>query len=65
MLDSIKRLTQHLEVNVRTRNEWEHAIIAGFDIWRELVANAGGAVRYDLENRKMSYLGKTGPTESS
>ncbi len=65
LLDSIKRLTQHLEVSVRTRNDWEQAIIGGFDTWRELVANVGGVVRYDLENRKMTYLGKTGSTESS
>ncbi len=65
LLDSIKRLTEHLEVSIRTRNEWEQAIIGGFDIWRMLVAKGGGDARYDLENRTMTYLGKIGTTVSS
>lgn len=65
LLDSIKRLTQHLEVNVRTRHDWEQAILGGFDMWRSLVANEGGVVRYDLEARTMSYVGKAAPIESS
>jgi NTP pyrophosphatase (non-canonical NTP hydrolase) len=65
LLDSIKRLTQHLEVRVRSRNEWEQAILRGFDVWRDLVKNGGGGVRYDLEQREMTYLGSTEGTASS
>lgn len=65
LLDSIKRLTAQLEVSVRSRLEWEQAILGGFDIWNRLVDAGGGVVRYDLENRTMTYIGKTASTASS
>lgn len=65
LLDAIKRLTAQLEVRVRSRREWEQAIISGFEIWRRLVREGGGVVRYDLENRTMTYYGKAASTASS
>lgn len=57
LLKTIKALTENLEVSIRTPKEWEIAILASFEIWRQLRANNGGRVSYDLENRRMEYLG--------
>lgn len=55
LLESIKLLTANLEVKVRTRAEWERAILEGFRIWRDLTNIGPGVVRYDLEQRSMTY----------
>jgi NTP pyrophosphatase (non-canonical NTP hydrolase) len=65
LLDTLKRMTERLEVGIRSTGEWEKAIIDGFDMWRLLRANGGGTVRYDLENRQMVYVEKTEATASS
>lgn len=61
LIDTIKQLTENLEVSVRTRNEWERAILEGFRIWRLLRANNGGVVRYDLETRRIDWIAPPRP----
>jgi len=43
-LNTIKSLTEHLEVSVRSLHTWERAILQGFDVWRQIVAHGGGIV---------------------
>ena len=49
LLRTIKDMTSHLEVSVRTEGEWERAIMTGFDIWRHVKANGKGKIYADLE----------------
>jgi hypothetical protein len=55
VLEDIRRLTAHLEVQVRTPAEWEQAILVGFEVWRELRKANGGRVTVDLLKRKLFY----------
>ena len=34
LLRTIKDMTSHLEVRCRTKGNWEHAILRGFELWR-------------------------------
>ncbi|MXY21880.1 MAG: nucleotide pyrophosphohydrolase [Dehalococcoidia bacterium] len=49
LLRTIKDMTSHLEVNARTEGDWERAIMAGFDIWRQVKAKGKGQIHADLE----------------
>ena len=49
LLRTIKDMTSHLEVSARTEGEWERAIMAGFDIWRQVKAKGRGRIHADLE----------------
>ncbi|WP_339879003.1 nucleoside triphosphate pyrophosphohydrolase family protein [Pseudidiomarina gelatinasegens] len=48
LLRTIKELTSHLEVSVRTHCQWERAILIGFEIWREIKDKKVGKVHCDL-----------------
>lgn len=58
LLRIIQDMTIHLEVRKRTPAEWEDAILQGFSVWREVVANNGGRLRINMSDRKISYLGE-------
>ena len=49
LLRNIRELTEHLEVARRTEADWEHAILRGFRIWREVRAAGEGRMHADLE----------------
>lgn len=49
LLRTIKDMTSHLEVRCRTEGDWEHAILTGFEIWREVRARGKGRLLADLE----------------
>lgn len=55
LLKTIQLLTEGVEVKRCTLGEWERAILHGFEIWRQLVANRGGKVDVDLDARQMNY----------
>jgi len=55
LLRHIERLTANLEVSDREMGEWADALIDGFRVWRQLVANDGGIVRGDLTTGLLSY----------
>ena len=48
LLRIINELTSRLEVRVRSSSEWERAILRGYDVWRHIRENKGGAIRCDL-----------------
>jgi NTP pyrophosphatase (non-canonical NTP hydrolase) len=56
LLQTIRLLTRGFEAERCTLGEWERAILLGFDVWRQLVANHGGRVAVDLDARTMTYI---------
>lgn len=58
LLRGCRRLTANLEVQRRTVGEWEHAILSGFHVFRELCAHDGGIVRGDLEAGTIEFVGR-------
>lgn len=57
LLRTIKGITSFLEVKVRSMNEWEHAILVGFEVWRQVLVNKGGIILVDLDLKELKYLG--------
>jgi hypothetical protein len=60
LLRTIKDMTSHLEVKLRTTGEWEQAILTGFMVWRTVHAGGGGRISVDLDARRLDYLGPAG-----
>jgi NTP pyrophosphatase (non-canonical NTP hydrolase) len=54
LLRTIKTMTSHLEVRSRTPWEWQHAILMGYDVWREVAKSGKGEVIVDLHKRTIS-----------
>jgi MazG C-terminal domain len=52
----IKEMTENFEVNVRSAKEWERAILKSYEIFRLLIANQGGRVKFDAIEKTISYL---------
>ena len=59
LLRTIQSMTSHLEVGEATAADWERAILEGFAVWRQVLANNGGEISVDLDARAISYLGAT------
>lgn len=57
LLRTIKGITSLLEVRERSLSEWQSAILMGFDVWREVLANGGGRILVDQDAKKLTYLG--------
>ena len=57
LLRTIKDMTSHLEVSARTEGDWERAIMAGFDIWRQVKAKGKGQIHADLEQGTIDLIG--------
>jgi NTP pyrophosphatase (non-canonical NTP hydrolase) len=57
LLRTIQSMTSHLEVGQATAAQWERAILAGFAVWREVMANHGGEISVNLDARLIRYLG--------
>lgn len=57
LLRTIQSMTSHLEVSVASAAQWERAILEGFAVWREVLANSGGKILVDLDARQIRYLG--------
>ncbi|MDX1109919.1 nucleotide pyrophosphohydrolase [Sinorhizobium medicae] len=55
LLRTIKSMVGHLEVGQCSLACWEAAILKGFQIWRQIVANRGGHVRIDLDESSIEY----------
>lgn len=55
LLQTIKAMTAHLEVNTCSMGEWERAILEGFAAWRQVVANQTGILTADMVSRRLVY----------
>lgn len=54
-LEMIQMAVSTTEVGVRTPADWEQAILAGFDMFRQLLANNGGTVHFDADVRMLTF----------
>lgn len=57
-LDALKmcrQMTAQLEVKERTRADWQYAILAGYEVFREVIAHRGGTISADLDRRTLTY----------
>jgi NTP pyrophosphatase (non-canonical NTP hydrolase) len=57
LLKTIKSMTANLEVSLCTFGDWEKAILAGYEVWREIEKNQGGRMSIDLNARSITYGG--------
>ncbi len=55
LLGQIKDMTNQYEVNVRTKKDWEKAILKGYSLFRDLAKNNGGEVHFDMLNQSAVY----------
>lgn len=55
LLRTIKSMVGRLEVGRCSLAEWEAAILKGFEIWRQMIANRGGLVKIDLDEGSIVY----------
>lgn len=55
LLKQVKNLTSGLEVSQRSLCDWEKAILAGYEVWRQVNQNGGGIISLDLNSRSISY----------
>lgn len=56
LLTTLRGMSAHLEVASQPPSHWRQAVIDGFAVWRELVANGGGRVHADLDQREIRYM---------
>jgi NTP pyrophosphatase (non-canonical NTP hydrolase) len=55
MLQTIRNMTEGLEVRIRSIHEWEVAIVHSFSVWRSLRAAEGGTLHLDLTARTITF----------
>ena len=48
-------MTSHLEVAQCTLGDWEKAILASYEVWRQVQKNQGGKVIVDLNARSIIF----------
>jgi hypothetical protein len=58
LLRTIQSMTLHLEVGQASAADWELAILEGFAVWRQVLANKGGEIFLDLDARAIRYQGE-------
>ena len=54
-LETLRRLTVGREVFSRSLDDWESAILQGYEAWRQIRENNGGTVIADLTQRKILF----------
>jgi len=55
LLRMIKQMTAPFEVRDKGLRQWEIAILDGYKVWREMVANKGGIFVGDTKTRSVGY----------
>lgn len=63
LIRTVRSMCEHLEVASQPPAAWRKAILDGFAVWRQVVANSGGRVEADLDARTVRYLG--GPSDTA
>lgn len=56
LIKACQRMTSHLEVAERTAADWEYAILAGYNVFRQLQKHRGGTVHADLIARSLTFF---------
>jgi NTP pyrophosphatase (non-canonical NTP hydrolase) len=60
LLRTCHEMAAHLEVSVRSLNDWEDAILQAFSIWREMKDHNGGTVVCNLDSRRLRFAPPSG-----
>lgn len=55
ILTIIKSMTEPFEVRLKSKIEWENAILKSFEMFRCLIKNKGGIVNFNFENKNIVY----------
>jgi len=55
LLKQIKEMTTTFEVAVKSKKEWENAILQGYSLFRELVKHNGGKIHFDMLKQSATY----------
>jgi NTP pyrophosphatase (non-canonical NTP hydrolase) len=55
ILRTIGQLVGHFEVRDRSHAEWEHTLLTGFGVWRQLRKHGGGLVSIDADAGTIVY----------
>lgn len=55
VIKACRKMTAHLEVSRRSSADWEYAILAGYDVFRQLQEHHGGTVHADLIARTLTF----------
>lgn len=55
LLDTIAMVTGPLEVGVRSAADWERAILAGYELYRQMQAHGGGFIDFDADRGEMAF----------
>jgi MazG C-terminal domain len=55
LLNQIKEMTAPFEVSIKSRKDWENAILMGYSLFRELVKHNGGKIHFDMLNQSAIY----------
>lgn len=55
LLKWIKDMTSPFEVSIKTKKEWEKAILKGYSLFNELVRNNGGKIHFDMLRQSAIY----------
>lgn len=57
LLRTIKQMTAHLEVKVRTAADWERTILRAYEVWRAVAEHAGGQIEFDADTLTFTFGG--------
>lgn len=55
ILTIIKNMTEPFEVRLRSKTEWEKAILKSYEMFRCLIENGGGIINFNLVNKNIIY----------
>jgi len=55
LLNQIKEMTTPFEVTIKSKKEWEKAILQGYSLFRELVNHNGGKIHFDMLKQSATY----------
>ncbi len=56
ILRTCHEMAAHLEVSDRSLNDWERAILKGYEVWRAIRRNGGGRIKCDLKSGEFQYM---------
>ena len=56
LLNTISSMVAHLEVSAHRSADWERAILVGYQAWRHLRDNGGGAVELNMEQQTLAVI---------
>ena len=55
LLNQIKEMTSSFEVSIRSKKDWENAILTGYSLFRDLIKNNGGKIHFNLYNHSAVF----------